>query len=76
MRDGTNDVLHRIKYSFYSTLVYILVSNPITYHFTQTLFQGSLSIIQNGVPTTVGYCFHIVLFFLVMLGILMFPKDL
>ena len=65
----------RVKYSFYSTLVFILITNPMTYSFTQSIFKGSLSIVQNGVPTAAGYFLHVALFFFVILGIMQFPKD-
>jgi hypothetical protein len=69
------DFWRRVKYSFYATLVFILVTNPMTYRFTQTMFQGAFTILQNGVPTTTGYYLHAFLFFLIVLAIMMFPKD-
>jgi hypothetical protein len=65
----------RVKYSFYATLIFILVTNPMTYRFTQTIFQGSFTIIHNGILTSAGYFIHVGLFFLITLGIMMFPKD-
>ena len=76
MRGGESDILHRMKYSFYATVLYVLLSNPITYSFTQSMFQGSLHIVQNGIPTAVGYLFHTVLFFLLFFSVLVFPKTL
>jgi hypothetical protein len=75
MRGGESDVLHRMKYSFYATVLYMLLSNPITYSFTQSIFHGSLDIVQNSVPTAVGYFFHSVLFFLLFFSVLLFPKT-
>jgi hypothetical protein len=66
--------LKRVKYSFYSTLVFLILTNPLTYAFTQSMFQG-VSIVKNGVLTSTGYFFHAFLFFLTILGIMMFPKD-
>ncbi len=65
----------RVKYSFYSTLVFLLLTNPMTYRFTQTMAQGSFQVLQGGVPTPAGYFLHGLLFFVVILGIMMFPKD-
>lgn len=65
----------RVKYSFYATLIFILVTNPMTYRFTQTMFQGALIILQNGNLTPAGYFLHVGLFFLITLAIMMFPKD-
>jgi hypothetical protein len=64
----------RVKYSFYSTLVFLLLTNPMTYAFTQSMFQG-VTMVRNGVLTSTGYFFHAFLFFLTILGIMMFPKD-
>ena len=64
----------RVKYSFYSTLVFLLLTNPLTYAFTQSMFQGVV-MVKSGVLTSTGYFFHAFLFFLTILGIMMFPKD-
>lgn len=64
----------RVKYSFYSTLVFLLLTNPMTYAFTQSMFQG-IDIIKNDILTSTGYFFHAFLFFLTILGIMMFPRD-
>jgi hypothetical protein len=65
----------RVKYSFYATLIFILLTNPMTYRFTQMMFQGSIQILQNGVLTPAGYFLHVILFFLITLSVMMFPKD-
>lgn len=65
----------RVKYSFYATLVFLLFTSPITYRFTNTMLQGAITVLQNGVPTPQGYFLHAVLFFLTYLGIMMLPKD-
>jgi hypothetical protein len=65
----------RVKYSFYATLIFILVTNPMTYRFTQTMFQGTFTVIQNGILTPTGYFIHVIIFFLITLSVMMFPKD-
>jgi hypothetical protein len=65
----------RVKYSFYGTLVFLLITNPMTYRFTQAMFQGSFNVLQGVVPTPAGYFLHAVLFFLLTLAIMMFPRD-
>ena len=75
MSSSDLDFWRRVKYSFYSTLVFILITNPMTYLFTQSIFKGALTIVQNGVPTATGYFLHAGLFFLVILSIMQFPKD-
>ena len=62
----------RVKYSFYSTLVFVLVTNPTVLQLLQNLFGGILS---HDSLTPVGYFVQIILFFLVILGLMMFPKD-
>jgi hypothetical protein len=69
------DFWRRVKYSFYATLVFVLITNPMTYRFTQAMFQGSFTVLQNGSPTPSGYFLHTALFFLITLSIMMFPKD-
>ena len=64
----------RVKYSFYSTLVFLILTNPVTYIFIQSMFQG-ISLVKNGVLTSTGYFFNGFLFFLTILGLMMFPKD-
>lgn len=64
----------RVKYSFYSTLVFLILTNPMTYTFTQSMFQGVV-LVKDGVPTSTGYFFNGFLFFLTILGLMMFPKD-
>jgi hypothetical protein len=74
MRVST-DFWKRVKYSFYATLIFLLLTNPMTYRFTQTMFQGLFTVIQNGIPTPSGYFLHGLLFFLITLAVMMFPKD-
>ena len=63
----------RVKYSLYSTLVFLILTNPMTYAFTQSMVP--MTIVDDGVPTSTGYFFHALLFFLTILGLMMFPKD-
>lgn len=65
----------KLKYSFYSTLVYLLVTSPLTYRFTQQLFGGAITILQNGIPTPAGYFLHALVFFALIFAIMMFPRD-
>ena len=68
-------LLLKAKYSFYSTLVFFLLANPETYKFTQMIF-GSLFVTSvGGCPTPSGLLFHSALFFIVLLGLMLFPRD-
>jgi hypothetical protein len=64
----------RVKYSLYSTLVFLILTNPTTHTFIQSMFQG-ISIVRNNALTSTGYFLHGFLFFLCILGLMMFPKD-
>jgi hypothetical protein len=66
----------KIKYSFYSALVFFLVANPETYKFTQSLFGSIINIANSGgCPTTGGFFLHTFVFFVVMVALMMFPRD-
>lgn len=55
--------------SAWSALAYLLVSNYLTYRFTNLLSHISpvlATIDSNGTPTVFGYCLHLVVFFLVI----------
>jgi hypothetical protein len=67
----------KAKYSFYSALVFFLVANPETYKVIQSVFGRFLGEIASsgGCPTPFGFLLHTFFFFLVMLGLMMFPRD-
>ena len=66
----------KAKYSFYSALVFFLIACPETYKVTQMLFGGWLFTTSNGgCPTPLGLILHTVLFFIVLLGLMLFPRD-
>ena len=66
----------KMKYSFYSALVFFLVANPETFKFTQMIFGKFLDIASaGGCPTAAGFFLHTLGFFLVMLALMMFPRD-
>jgi hypothetical protein len=67
-----NETLLRMKYSFYSALVFLLVTNPMTLKLLQTTFG---SVLIDNVLTPKGYFIQVFLFFLIILGLMMFPKD-
>lgn len=73
--DPPNTIL-KAKYAFYSTLIFFLIANPETYKMSQTLL-GSLITVgdRNGSPTASGFFLHTALFFLVLWGAMLFPKD-
>jgi hypothetical protein len=60
----SNELLLRMKYSFFSTLVFLLVTNPMT-----------IKLLNINIQSASGYFFQVILFFLIILGLMMFPKD-
>lgn len=66
----------KAKYAFYSTLVFFLVANPETFKLTQRVLGGFLQIASDkGAPTPLGFFAHTFVFFLVLWGLMMFPRD-
>jgi hypothetical protein len=71
------NILLKAKYSFYSALVFFLVANPETYKITDWIFGDVMPEIANnaGAPTPVGLFLHTLIFFVVILALMMFPRD-
>lgn len=67
----------KAKYSFYSALVFFLVANPETYKIIQKLFGGVIGDVASlaGCPTPLGLFIHTALFFVIILGLMAFPRD-
>ena len=66
----------KAKYAFYSTLVFFLVANPETFKLTQRLLGGLLTFASDsGCPTAYGFFAHSLLFFLILWGMMLFPRD-
>ena len=73
---STTNMALKAKYSFYSTLVFFLIASPETFRLTQRVFGGFLTIANNqGAPTPSGFFLHTFVFFLVLWGLMMFPRD-
>jgi hypothetical protein len=65
----------KAKYSFYSALVFFLVANPETYKITQMVFGTMFTTSNGGCPTPLGLLLHTIVFFIVLLGLMLFPRD-
>lgn len=66
----------KAKYAFYSTLIFMLVANPETYKLTQRVLGKFISIASDtGCATANGFFFHTALFFLILWGFMLFPRD-
>lgn len=62
------------KYSFYGTLLFFIVSNPETYKLVNMIGLGKLGD-GAGCPNVGGLLLHTVVFFLLVFGVMFFPKD-
>jgi hypothetical protein len=65
----------KAKYSFYSALVFFLLACPETYKVTQMVFGSIFTTSNGGCPTPMGLLLHTVVFFFVLLGLMLFPRD-
>ena len=72
----TNRLLLKIKYSFYSTLVFFIFANPETFHILNNMVGKTLPITTaSGIPTPTGFFLSAGFFFCTMLGLMMLPAD-
>ena len=66
----------KAKYAFYSTLIFFLIANPETYKMTQKALGWLFTVADGGgCPTATGFFFHTTLFFFVLWGVMLFPRD-
>ena len=66
----------KAKYAFYSTLIFFLIASPETYKITQDVLGWLFTIsTHEGAPTPLGFFFHTLIFFLVLWGAMLFPRD-
>jgi hypothetical protein len=75
MASGVLSIGLKAKYSFYSALVFFLMANPETYKITQMVFGALFTTSNGGCPTPIGLLLHTIIFFLVLLGLMLFPRD-
>ena len=73
--ETVNRFMLKVKYSFYSTLVFFLFANPETFRVVQQLVGSKINITTGtGVPTSFGFFLHTGLFFITMLGLMLLPS--
>ena len=66
----------KAKYAFYSTLIFFLVANPETYKLTQQILGNIFTIASDsGCPSPLGFFFHSFVFFIILLAVMLFPRD-
>jgi hypothetical protein len=69
-----NKFLLKVKYSFYSMLVFVIFANPETFRITNSMLGGTVTG-TGGLPTAFGFFLHSGLFFATMLGLMMLPSE-
>lgn len=63
----------KVKYSLYSTLLFFLVANPVTYRFMNSIIGG---VAVSGCPTAFGLILHSLVFFGLLYALMSLPPDL
>ncbi len=70
-----NRLLLKIKYSFYSTLVFLIFANPETIRLLQSFVGNMFVFASDGVPTMLGLLAMAFLFFMTMLALMLLPNE-
>ena len=71
-----NRFLLKVKYAFYSTLIFIIFANPETLKLLQMAVGRFITIASSdGLPSTLGLFTMAALFFGTMLGLMMLPSE-
>lgn len=71
-----NRFLLKVKYAFYSMLVFFIFANPETLKLLQMPFERYITLANpEGLPSTIGLFTMAILFFGTMLGLMMLPSD-
>ena len=68
MGDPRKDTSLKLKYSFYGTLIFYLVSSPALYGVTNKLFQN----MSTNCPNKLGILLHSVVYCLLLIGVVVF----
>jgi len=66
----------KAKYAFYSTLIFFLIANPETFKMSQNVLGWIFMISdRGGCPTATGFFIHTALFFFVLWGVMLIPRE-
>lgn len=70
------NVALKAKYALYSALIFFVVANPETYRVTQSALGSFITVAgPAGCPTPLGFFVHTFVFFLLLWGLMLFPRD-
>lgn len=64
------------KYSFYSALIFFIISSPQIYKITHRILGKYVKIANGGCPTAVGLVLHSVVYMVALFGLMKLPKDI
>lgn len=71
-----NKLLLKIKYSFYSALVFFLFANPKTHDVLQQILHRYITVTEpSGALTVNGFFLSTGLFFVTILGMMLLPQE-
>ena len=62
----------KVKFSLLSALIFVLVANPVTFRFVNSIIPG---VANNGCPTAFGFMLHTAVFFAISFFLMLLPKD-
>jgi hypothetical protein len=57
----------KVKYSFYSAILFFFLSSPALYQFIQNFYGDKLNMSNNGCPNYNGMIVHTILYFIIIL---------
>ena len=72
----SSNARHALAVCADSALIFFLVANPETYKLTEMVFGSLFKVSNGGCPTPAGLFLHSIVFFFVLLGLMLFPRDI
>jgi len=63
------------KYSFYSALLFFIISSPQIYKLTHKVLGKFVKIANDGCPTSFGLVLHSFVYMVAVFGLMKLPKD-
>ena len=63
------------KYSFYSALLFFIISSPQIYKINHRILGKYVKIANGGCPTAFGLVLHSVVYMVALFGLMKLPKD-
>lgn len=64
----------KLKHSFYGSLIFFFVSNPVIYSLTKMYISDKITN-ESGQPTMQGIAIHSAIYFIILMLAMHFPSD-